>query len=202
MGKGWRSLNRVVFSRTVRALMPPLISRSIYFLSPIEIPLLQNYYEKNIALSPTAMKGLNQWIKLSLMLILMVSLTGCTWLDTQTPPSPSPHIGKSILKPVALNSKKIVAGQTIYVPVYSYIYHYDTQNQVINLAATLSIRNTDLKHPVIITKIDYYDTSGKLSKNLLENPSELPAMASADYFLPRNEVSGGLGANFWLCVKF
>lgn len=142
------------------------------------------------------MKGLNQWIKLSLMLILMVSLTGCTWLDTQTPPSPSPHIGKSILKPVALNSKKIVAGQTIYVPVYSYIYHYDTQNQVINLAATLSIRNTDLKHPVIITKIDYYDTSGKLSKNLLENPSELPAMASADYFLPRNEVSGGLGANF------
>lgn len=142
------------------------------------------------------MKGFNRWIKLSLVLVLMVSMTACTMLGAQTSQSPTPHVGKSTLKPVTLDAKKIVAGATIYVPVYSYIYHYDTQNQVINLATTLSIRNTDLKHPVIITKIDYYDTSGKLIKNLLENPSELSSMASADYFLPRNEVSGGLGANF------
>ena len=117
-------------------------------------------------------------------------------LGAQTTQPPAPHLGKSTLKQVTLESKRILAGQTIYVPVYSYIYHYDTQNQVINLATTLSIRNTDLKHPIIITKIDYYDTSGKLIKNLLEKPSELASMASADYFLPRNEVSGGLGANF------
>jgi hypothetical protein len=147
-------------------------------------------------LQRTTIKGLNHWIKLGIVFVLIVSLTACTLLGAQTPPSPTPHSGKSTLKPVALDSKKIVAGQTIYVPVYSYIYHYDTQNQVINLATTLSIRNTDLRHPVIITKIDYYDTSGKLIKKILENPSELSAMASADYFLPRNEVSGGLGANF------
>ena len=146
-------------------------------------------------LQKTAMRGLNHWIKLSLILIFIVSLAACT-LDAQTTQPPAPHLGKSTLKQVTLESKKFLAGQTIYVPVYSYIYHYDTQNQVINLATTLSIRNTDLKHPIIITKIDYYDTSGKLIKNLLENPSELSSMASADYFLSRNEVSGGLGANF------
>ncbi|WP_458650156.1 DUF3124 domain-containing protein [Sivoneniella epilithica] len=142
------------------------------------------------------MKGFNRWIQVSLVLVLMLSMAACTMLGAQTGQSPTPHIGKSALKPVVLESKKILAGQTIYVPVYSYIYHYDTQNQVINLATTLSIRNTDLKHPIIITKIEYYDTGGKLIKNILENPSELSSMASADYFLPRNEVSGGLGANF------
>lgn len=133
---------------------------------------------------------------MSLILILSISLAACTFLGAQTAQPPAPHIGKSTLKPVILDSRKILAGQTIYVPVYSYIYHYDTHNQVINLATTLSIRNTDLKHSIIITKIDYYDTSGKRIKNLLENPSELSSMASADYFLPRNEVSGGLGASF------
>lgn len=147
-------------------------------------------------LQKNAIKGLNQWIKLSLVLVFIVSLAACTLLGAQTTQPPAPHLGKSTLKQVTLESKRILAGQTIYVPVYSYIYHYDTQNQVINLATTLSIRNTDLKHPIIITKIDYYDTSGKLIKNLLEKPSELASMASADYFLPRNEVSGGLGANF------
>jgi len=147
-------------------------------------------------LQKIVMQGFKQWIQWSLVMTLTVSLAACTWLGAQTTQPPAPHIGKSTLKPVTLESKKILTGQTIYVPVYSYIYHYDTQNQVINLATTLSIRNTDLKHPIIITKIDYYDTSGQQIKNLLKNPSELTSMASADYFLPRNEVSGGLGANF------
>lgn len=94
-------------------------------------------------LQKTVIKQLNQWIKLSLILILMFSLAACTTLSAQTDQPAVPQMGKSTLKPVTLESKKILTGQTIYVPVYSYIYHYDTQTQVINLATTLSIRNTD-----------------------------------------------------------
>jgi hypothetical protein len=142
------------------------------------------------------MKGLNQWLKLfSLILTLIVSLTACTLLGAQTT-QPSPPSGTSTLQPANLGSIKVLTGQLVYVPVYSYIYHFDTRNQVINLATTLSIRNTDLTHPIIIKKIDYYDTSGKLIRKILETPAALPSLASADYFIPRNEVSGGLGANF------
>ena len=134
------------FSGNRDRLKNPTISRHFAGSRMENILFLQ---ENNVLQKPTV-KGLNHWIKLSLVLVLMVSLAACTLLGAQTSQSPTPHIGKSTLKPVTLESKKVLAGQTIYVPVYSYIYHYDTQNQVINLATTLSIRNTDLKHPMII----------------------------------------------------
>ena len=93
---------------------------------------------------------------------------------------------------------KIAMGQTIYVPVYSHIYHQDQQDQekIFNLAATLSIRNTDLTKPIIITSVRYYDSNGKLVKQYLERPIELSAIASTDYVVNKTDTSGGLGANF------
>lgn len=46
----------------------------------------------------------------------------------------------------------IAMGQTIYVPVYSHIYH-NKQEEIFNIASTLSIRNTDLTNPIIITAL-------------------------------------------------
>jgi hypothetical protein len=96
---------------------------------------------------------------------------------------------------------KIAMGQTIYVPVYSHIYHQDQQDRqdqqkIFNLAATLSIRNTDLTKPIIITSVRYYDSNGKLVKQYLERPIELSAIASTDYVVNKTDTSGGLGANF------
>ncbi|MEH2372999.1 DUF3124 domain-containing protein [Nostoc sp.] len=93
------------------------------------------------------------------------------------------------------NNLKIAMGQTIYVPVYSHIYHYNRQ-QIFNLAVTLSIRNTDLVNPIIISSVRYYDSAGKLVKQYLERPIQLDALASTDFFIDTNDSSGGLGANF------
>ncbi|MEH2456316.1 DUF3124 domain-containing protein [Nostoc sp.] len=93
------------------------------------------------------------------------------------------------------NNFKIAMGQTIYVPVYSHIYHYNRQ-QIFNLAVTLSIRNTDLVNPLIISSVRYYDSAGKLVKQYLERPIQLDALASTDFFIDTNDISGGLGANF------
>jgi hypothetical protein len=105
---------------------------------------------------------------------------------------------------VTLDDKsKIAMGQTIYVPVYSHIY-YENQKKVLYLSATLSIRNTDLSNPIIITSVRYYDTGGKLIKQYLEDPVELRSLASTDFVVERTDTSGGLGANFivdWIARK-
>ena len=94
-------------------------------------------------------------------------------------------------------------GQTIYVPIYSHIY-YENQKEVLYLSATLSIRNTDLSNPIIITSVRYYNTEGKLIKQYLERSVELGSLASTDFVVERTDTSGGLGANFiveWVAEK-
>lgn len=108
------------------------------------------------------------------------------------------------LRAVTLDPKKVVMGQTVYVPVYSHIYHYNSQADVMNLSATLSIRNTDLTNPIIITSVRYYGTDGQLIRTDLGSPVELKPLASTDFFIAANDTSGGAGANFiveWVAEK-
>ncbi|MDZ8186587.1 MAG: DUF3124 domain-containing protein [Nostoc sp. ChiSLP02] len=90
---------------------------------------------------------------------------------------------------------QIATGQTIYVPVYSHIYHHNKQ-EIFELAVTLSVRNTDLNNPMVVTSVRYYNSEGKLVKQYLERPIQIDALASTDFFINRNDTSGGLGANF------
>ena len=86
-------------------------------------------------------------------------------------------------------------GQTVYVPIYSHIYS-GLKGRPFNLAATLSIRNTDPKHPLSLVSVKFYDSEGKLLKTYLDNPLELKAMASTRYILTESDAAGGSGANF------
>lgn len=130
------------------------------------------------------------------LVIAVILLASCE--RTQIPPKSQPVTDQATPanKIVTLDSNfKIAMGQTIYVPVYSHIYHHNRQ-EIFNLAATLSIRNTDLVNPLIVTSVRYYDSAGKLVKQYLERPIQLDALASTDFFINRNNTSGGLGANF------
>lgn len=90
--------------------------------------------------------------------------------------------------------------QTFYVPIYSDIYT-DRDNRKVLLSATLSVRNTTLKKPLYINKIDYYGTDGELVKSYLKGPIELPAMATLNYIVEKEEDKGGSGANFIIEVE-
>jgi hypothetical protein len=90
---------------------------------------------------------------------------------------------------------KQVAGQSIYVPIYSHIYIRD-QSRVINVTATLSIRNTDLKHPIRINAVRYYGSEGEMVKDYAPQPFRLGPMASTEYVVEENDTAGGAGANF------
>ncbi len=97
---------------------------------------------------------------------------------------------------ISANSNKILShGQSIYVPVYSHIYHGD-QERKFNLTATLSIRNTNLKKDIILHSIDYFDSNGELLKNYLDVPIVLKKFSTIRYIIKAKDKSGGSGAKF------
>ena len=93
-----------------------------------------------------------------------------------------------------VTSGPVVAGQTIYVPIYSHIYAQGGKPFL--LETTLSIRNTDSINKITINYVWYYDTKGKLIKNHLEKPIQLNPLATAEFLVEQKKIEGGSGANF------
>lgn len=85
--------------------------------------------------------------------------------------------------------------QTVYVPVYSSIYHGDREREF-NLSVTVSIRNTDMKHAIVIDRVDYYDTAGKIIKRYLAGKRAISPIESVHYVVKESDVTGGIGASF------
>jgi len=131
--------------------------------------------------------------------IVLIGLTACDQAEApqaQQPPSPQ-------LKTVAVDNAKIVEGQTVYVPIYSHIYMVEAGRRM-DLTATLSVRNTDLSQPIIVTSANYYDTTGKLVRKYLDKPIELNALAATDFVIAEADRTGGSGASFiveWVAQK-
>ena len=102
-----------------------------------------------------------------------------------------------ILNPIAASAENIPisAGQTVYVPIYSHIYS-GVKSRPFDLAATLSIRNTNLNTSIRLVSVKYYDSAGKLVKDYLEAPINLDALAATRYIIAEDDKAGGSGANF------
>jgi hypothetical protein len=86
-------------------------------------------------------------------------------------------------------------GQTVYVSIYSHIYS-GLKARPFDLAAILSIRNTDINQAVTIVSAKYYDSDGRLLKEYLNEPLQLKALASTRYIIKEGDKAGGSGANF------
>ena len=86
-------------------------------------------------------------------------------------------------------------GQRLYVPIYSHI-HFQSQNQTIDLAATVSIRNADPDEPIVLSTIDYIDNDGARVRRYLKQPRRLGPLASTSVVIEEGDAAGGLGANF------
>lgn len=99
----------------------------------------------------------------------------------------------------AMAADELSSGQTLYLPIYSKIWHGD---RVADhpadslLSALVSIRNTSLKTPIRILSARYYGTDGKLLSEYLQKPALVNAMGTLELFVERREAEGGSGANF------
>jgi len=107
-----------------------------------------------------------------------------------------------ILAPVDLSAEdiKLSLGQTVYVPIYSHIYS-GVKGRPFDLAATLSIRNTNTKNPITLVSVKYYDSDGKLVEDYLQKPKQLNALVSTRYIITEDNKAGGSGANFMVVWK-
>jgi hypothetical protein len=72
----------------------------------------------------------------------------------------------------------------------------DIRKNMVELAATLSIRNISPQHAIVLDFVRYYDSSGKPVKDYLAAPAQLNALASVEYVVKSADTTGGPGANF------
>lgn len=67
-----------------------------------------------------------------------------------------------------------------------------------NLATTLSIRNTRRDVSLTLSTIDYYDSQGELVRAYLDTTRALGPLASTYVVVDTDDIRGGVGANFLL----
>ncbi len=106
------------------------------------------------------------------------------------PAAPSPSTGQGA-------PTKRVRSQTLYVPAYSHIYTRNAQRSM-NLATTLSVRNTSPNVPLTLSIIDYYDSHGEHVRAYLDTSRTLEPLSSTYTVVDTDEIRGGVGANFIL----
>jgi hypothetical protein len=88
----------------------------------------------------------------------------------------------------ALAQRPVCQGQTLYVPVVSYLY-LGKKGAPYPLDMTLHVRNTDASRPIELTGASYYDGSGRLVRNYLVDPVQLAPRASLALPLAQPEPS-------------
>lgn len=114
---------------------------------------------------------------------------------------PSSHLDSLSVAPSSSTDRgaptKRARSQTLYVPAYSHIYIRDAQRSM-NLATTLSIRNTSPDHPLVLSTIDYYDSNGEHVRTYTDTARVLAPLASTYVVVDTDDIRGGVGANFIL----
>lgn len=102
-----------------------------------------------------------------------------------------------IMMPViqSVAQEMLSRGQSIYLPVYSTIYYGDRHNEF-NLTVTVSIRNTNSNNPIKIEYVNYYSTSGKFLKKIINSPIVLKSLESHQILIKESDTSSGVAGNF------
>ncbi len=134
-------------------------------------------------------------LKIIVVMLGILALTACAARPTERQPVAQTAPAQAEAKVSTEKDENQVVGQTIYVPIYSHIYVRD-KSHVINLTATLSIRNTDARNSIRITSVRYYGTDGAQVREYINEPLRLTPMASTDFVVTEDDTSGGAGANF------
>ena len=63
------------------------------------------------------------------------------------------------------------------------------------LATTVSVRNTSPSHPIVIEWVRYHDSRGRRIRDFVATPSALPPLSAVEFVIDRADTSGGPGAN-------
>ena len=84
---------------------------------------------------------------------------------------------------------------TFYVPVYSSVSMSQGRLRT-DFSVTLSVHNASETRPLVLKRIAYFDTSGKMVESYLKAPIALKPFSTIEIFIATSDVRGGTGANF------
>jgi hypothetical protein len=82
-----------------------------------------------------------------------------------------------------------------YVPVYSSVSMSQGKLRA-DFSVTLSVHNASETRPLVLKRIAYFDTGGKLVESYLKTPIALKPFSTVEVFIAATDVRGGTGANF------
>ena len=117
------------------------------------------------------------------------------------PTATSAYPGSGMSSYTTAGGVPLYAGQSLYLPIYSHLYHGDVNTKTGKPSETLvsahiSIRNTDSRMSLRIDSARYYNTEGMLLREFMPKPQTIPPLGTYELYVPRSDSSGGSGANF------
>lgn len=132
-------------------------------------------------------------MKKLLLIFLSVLVLSCTEKAPKEVSSVDP-VNWSNRKASLSASDSLVQGIS-YLSVYSEIYS-ETEHRTHNLTSTISMRNTNLRDPIYISKAEYFDTKGSAIRTYFDFPIYIKPMETVEIVIDEKDQSGGTGANF------
>src|SRR5262245_23368912 len=95
----------------------------------------------------------------------------------------------------AVPAEPLTVTGAFYVPVYSSVSMAQGKLRA-DFSVTLSVHNTSETRPLVLKRLAYFDTSGKMVESYLKAPIALKPFATVEVFIATTDVRGGTGANF------
>jgi hypothetical protein len=95
----------------------------------------------------------------------------------------------------AVPTENLAVAGSFYVPVYSSVSMSQGKLRG-DFSVTLSIHNASETKPLVLKRIAYFDTVGKMVESYLKAPVALKPFSTVEVFVAATDVRGGTGANF------
>jgi hypothetical protein len=95
----------------------------------------------------------------------------------------------------AVPADPLAVSGAFYVPVYSSVSMSQGRLRA-DFSVTLSVHNASETRPLVLKRIAYFDTVGKLVESYLKAPIALKPFSTVEVFVATTDVRGGTGANF------
>ncbi|ARN79386.1 hypothetical protein BST97_05490 [Nonlabens spongiae] len=127
-----------------------------------------------------------------LLLVMGLAIIGCFEEETAKYPSKQPDWATRVS---TVDDFSAFAKAKSYLPIYSHIYHVHDE-RTFDLTATASIRNISPSDTLYIISADYYDTSGKMLREYVQDPIYVKPMETLEIIIEEKDYDGGSGANF------
>ena len=127
---------------------------------------------------------------LAILVCLSILYVPCA--QAQTSGSIEQNFASSL---TAMPAENLAVTGAFYVPVYSSVSMSQGKLRA-DFSVTLSVHNASEARPLVVKRIAYFDTSGKMVESYLKSPIALKPFSTVEVFVATTDVRGGTGANF------